>query len=64
MDKKAVRQALIDQRLNMPNRLERAEQLQQVLRFWLTEREDTVTLKPSQVLVIDYNAEKGGIVFQ
>ena len=28
------------------------------------EREDTVTLKPSQVLVIDYNAEKGGIVFQ
>ena len=64
MDKKAVRQALIEKRLNMPNRLERAEQLQQVLRFWLTEREDTVTLKPSQVLVIDYNAEKGGIVFQ
>ena len=42
MDKKAVRQALIEKRLNMPNRLERAEQLQQVLRFWLTEREDTV----------------------
>ena len=42
MDKKAVRQALIEKRLNMPNRLERAEQLQQVLRFWLTEREDTI----------------------
>ncbi len=26
--------------------------------------EDTVTLKPNQVLVIDYNAEKGGITFQ
>ncbi len=42
MDKKAIRQALIEKRLNMPNRLERAEQLQQVLRFWLTEREDTI----------------------
>ena len=42
MDKKAQRQALIDQRLNMPNRLLRSEQLQQVLRFWLTERKDTV----------------------
>ena len=30
----------------------------------LAEREGLVTLKPSQVLVIDYNAEKGGIVFQ
>ena len=29
-----------------------------------SQREDTVTLKPSQVLVIDYNAEKGGITFQ
>lgn len=28
------------------------------------QREATVTLKPSQVLVIDFNAEKGGIVFQ
>ena len=26
--------------------------------------QDTVTLKPNQVLVIDYNAEKGGITFQ
>lgn len=42
MDKKAVRQALIEQRLHMPDRLERAEQLQQVLRFWLMERQDAV----------------------
>lgn len=28
------------------------------------QREETIALKPAQVLVIDYSAEKGGIVFQ
>ncbi len=28
------------------------------------QREETVDLKPAQVLVIDFNADKGGIVFQ
>lgn len=28
------------------------------------QREESITLQPAQVLVIDYSAEKGGIVFQ
>ncbi|WP_296871744.1 5-formyltetrahydrofolate cyclo-ligase [Tibeticola sp.] len=41
-DKKALRQALIAQRLALPDRLERAEALQRVLRIWLVGRPDTV----------------------
>jgi 5-formyltetrahydrofolate cyclo-ligase len=33
---------LIDQRLNLPDRLQRADALQQVMRFWLLQRPDTV----------------------
>lgn len=40
--KKALRKALIEQRLNLPDRLRRAEALQQVLRIWLVGRPDTV----------------------
>ncbi|WHZ13049.1 MAG: 5-formyltetrahydrofolate cyclo-ligase [Burkholderiaceae bacterium] len=42
MDKSAARRALIEQRLNMPDRLQRADALQQVLRIWLVGRADTV----------------------
>ena len=42
MDKFAVRQALIEQRLNMPDRLQRSDQLQRVMRIWLVGRTDTV----------------------
>ncbi len=42
MNKKSQRQALIDQRLNMPDRLERADWLQRVMRIWLVGREDTM----------------------
>jgi 5-formyltetrahydrofolate cyclo-ligase len=42
MDKKALRKFLIDQRLQMPDRLERAEALQWVLRVFLVDRPDTV----------------------
>ena len=42
MDKAALRRALIDQRLNLPDRLQRAAALQQVMRIWLVDREDTV----------------------
>ena len=42
MDKLAVRKALIEQRLNMPDRLQRAEWLQRVMRIWLVGRPDTV----------------------
>ncbi|MCX7278933.1 MAG: 5-formyltetrahydrofolate cyclo-ligase [Burkholderiales bacterium] len=42
MDKKALREALVAQRLEMPDRLERADLLQRVMRIWLVGRTDTV----------------------
>lgn len=42
MDKTSLRRALIEQRLNLPDRLERAALLQQVMRIWLIDRPDTV----------------------
>ena len=42
MDKAAVRKALIEQRLNLPDRLQRADLLQRVMRIWLFNRPDTV----------------------
>ncbi|TAL66907.1 MAG: 5-formyltetrahydrofolate cyclo-ligase [Burkholderiaceae bacterium] len=42
MDKLAVRRALIEERLNMPDRLQRADLLQRVMRIWLVGRPDTV----------------------
>lgn len=41
-EKRALRQQLIDQRLKMPDRLRRADLLQQVMRIWLVGRTDTV----------------------
>ena len=41
-DKKALREALIVQRLELPDRLERADLLQRVMRIWLVGRPDTV----------------------
>ncbi len=41
-EKRALRKLLIEQRLNMPDRAERAELLQRVLRIWLVGRPDTV----------------------
>ena len=42
MDKAALRRALIEQRLNLTDRLDRANLLQQVMRFWLIARPDAV----------------------
>lgn len=42
LDKKALREALVAQRLEMPDRLERADLLQRVMRIWLVGRTDTV----------------------
>jgi 5,10-methenyltetrahydrofolate synthetase len=42
MDKLTLRQALIKQRLDMPDRLQRADNLQSVMRIWLVGRTDTV----------------------
>ena len=42
MDKAALRRALIEQRLNLTDRLHRADLLQQVMRFWLIDRPDSV----------------------
>ncbi len=42
MDKLAVRRALIEERLNMPDRVRRADLLQRVMRIWLVGRPDTV----------------------
>ena len=42
LDKKALRKALIEQRLNLPDRLQRADLLQRVMRIWLVGRTDTV----------------------
>ncbi|MDB5752075.1 MAG: 5-formyltetrahydrofolate cyclo-ligase [Ramlibacter sp.] len=41
-EKRALRKLLIEQRLNMPDRLHRAELLQRVMRIWLVGRPDTV----------------------
>ena len=40
--KKALRKALIEERLNLPDRLARAEALQRVMRIWLFDRADVV----------------------
>jgi 5-formyltetrahydrofolate cyclo-ligase len=40
--KRALRQQLIEQRLAMPDRSERCDLLQRVLRIWLVNRPDTV----------------------
>ena len=42
MDKAAVRKRLVAERLALPDRLARADALQQVLRFWLVQRPDNV----------------------
>jgi 5-formyltetrahydrofolate cyclo-ligase len=42
MDKLTARKALIEQRLNLPDRLQRADLLQRVMRIWLIGREDAV----------------------
>jgi 5,10-methenyltetrahydrofolate synthetase len=41
-ERKALRAALLDARLNLPDRPERARALQQVMRIWLVGRTDTV----------------------
>lgn len=41
-DKKALRKMLIEQRLRLPDRLERVERLQQIMRVWLIGRTDMV----------------------
>ncbi len=40
--KSATRQALIEQRLNLPDRLQRAALLQSVMRIWLFDKPDTI----------------------
>ena len=40
--KKALRKALVEQRLNLPDRLQRATLLQQIMRVWLVGRPDAV----------------------
>lgn len=42
MDKTQIRRRLVDERQSMPDRLERAEQLQRVMRIWLVGRPDAV----------------------
>jgi len=41
-DKKTLRKALVEQRLNMPDRQQRSALLQDVMRIWLVGRPDTV----------------------
>ncbi len=41
-DKSSQRKALIEERLNLPDRLQRADLLQRVMRIWLFGRTDTV----------------------
>jgi 5-formyltetrahydrofolate cyclo-ligase len=42
MQKKALRKLLLEQRLNLPDRLQRGELLQRVMRIWLVGRTDVV----------------------
>jgi 5-formyltetrahydrofolate cyclo-ligase len=41
-DRQSRRKALIEERLNLPDRLQRADMLQRVMRIWLVGRPDTV----------------------
>ncbi len=41
-EKKALRRRLVEERLNLPDRLRRSDLLQQVMRIWLVGRPDTV----------------------
>jgi 5,10-methenyltetrahydrofolate synthetase len=41
-DKHALRKRLVEQRLALPDRLQRADQLQRVMRIWLVGRAETV----------------------
>ena len=42
MDKLSTRKMLVEERLNLPDRLLRADALQQILRIWLFDKPDTV----------------------
>jgi len=42
MDKAALRRTLVQQRLNMADRLQRADDLQRVMRIWMVDRPDQV----------------------
>ncbi len=42
MDKLTARKALIEQRMSLPDRVQRADLLQRVMRIWLVGREDAV----------------------
>ena len=42
MDKLSTRKALVQARLDMPDRLQRADLLQRVMRIWLVGRSDAV----------------------
>ena len=42
MDIATLRRTLVQQRLNMAARLQRADDLQRVMRIWLVDRPDTV----------------------
>jgi 5,10-methenyltetrahydrofolate synthetase len=42
VDKKTLRTQLIEERLNLPDRLVRSDMLQRVMRIWLFDRPDTV----------------------
>lgn len=42
LDKKALRKLLIEQRLSLPDRLQRSDLLQRAMRIWLVGRLDTV----------------------
>ena len=42
MDKKTLRRQLIEERLNLPDRLERSDLLQRIMRIWLFSRPDSV----------------------
>ena len=41
-EKRALRKRLVEQRLNLPDRMQRADLLQRVMRIWLVGRTDTV----------------------
>jgi 5-formyltetrahydrofolate cyclo-ligase len=41
-EKRALRKHLVEQRLNMPDRMQRSDLLQRVMRIWLVNRPDTV----------------------
>ena len=56
--KRALRKQLVAQRLAMPDRMQRCELLQRVVRIWLVNRPDMAALQPGRSLLPNRGASE------